>query len=98
MAKSRNIPRSSRDWTARFARRLHDLFDQHRPGWTAPEIADLIRAAGLRAGSRETIDAWLAGRRLPQLKDLERIGKALRIDYRELLPEPLWKPKGTRKK
>jgi hypothetical protein len=83
----RTISESDRDWTARFALRLRSVIG-HR---SSSEVAELMKGAGLRVGDR-AIDAWLAGRRLPQLKDLERVGLALGIDYRKLLPEPLSKP------
>jgi len=82
----RAISESDRDWTARFALRLRSIIRKR----SSIDIAELMKGAGLRVEHR-AIDAWLAGRRLPQLKDLERIGQALGLDYRDLLPEPLTK-------
>jgi transcriptional regulator with XRE-family HTH domain len=83
------ISGSNRDLSARFARGLRDLLEKR--GLSSRELCELVNAAGVKIDKR-AVDHWLAGRRLPRLGDLERIGTALELDdYRDLLPEPLAK-------
>jgi hypothetical protein len=85
------ISPKDKDLPARFALRLRELME--RRGWNSRDVADLVTREGVPVMDR-AVDAWLAGRRLPKLKDLERIGTALGLaDYRDLLPAPIKTPK-----
>jgi ribosome-binding protein aMBF1 (putative translation factor) len=81
-----------KDLGPRFARRLRKLMETH--GWSSRDVAELVTKGGVAVGDR-AVDAWLRGQRLPKLKDIEKVGRALGFDdYRDLLPEPLGKSKG----
>jgi hypothetical protein len=86
-----------KDFPARFAQRLRRLMGLdagQTPKWTSRDVADLVSKAGVPVSDR-AVDAWLRGQRLPKLKDIERVAKALGFDdYRDFLPVPHSKTKG----
>jgi hypothetical protein len=76
--------------------RLQEIMDEN--GWNSRDVAALVAKAGLPIGDR-AVDSWLGGRRLPKLKELEIVGRALGLaDYRtELIPPPSGKSHGKPK-
>jgi hypothetical protein len=81
-----------KDFASRFALRLRRLMEERE--WTSRNVAELVTKGGVEVGDR-AVDAWLRGQRLPKLKDIEKVAKALGFDdYREFLPEPAGSSKG----
>lgn len=77
---------SSDDYGTRWAIHLRKLVDQRR--LTAAEFREQLEAVGLEV-SHQTVEAWLRGRRLPRVGDLEMIARVLKVaDYRKILPPP----------
>ncbi len=78
-------PRSD-DYGTRWAIHLRKLVDQRR--LSPAEFREQLKVEGLEI-SHQTIEAWLRGRRLPRVGDLERIARVLgTTDYRKILPPP----------
>lgn len=77
---------SSDNYNTRWAIHLRTLLDRQR--LTAAEFRKQLEAVGLEV-SLPSVKAWLRGRRLPRLPDLESIAAVLKVaDYRRILPPP----------
>lgn len=77
---------SSDDYGTRWAIHLRRLVDQRR--LSPAEFRERLKVEGLEI-SHQTIEAWLRGRRLPRVGDLEMIARVLKVaDYRKILPPP----------
>jgi hypothetical protein len=79
------ISPKNRDFPSRFARKLRELIGDR----STREVSKLVAEQGVEVTDR-AVEAWLRGQRLPKLRDIEKVAKALGLDdYRDLLPEPL---------
>ena len=84
--KRHDLDPSSDDFAVRWAINLRRLVDQRR--LSPAEFREQLEAVGLEV-SPQTVKAWLRGRRLPRVGDLERIARVLgTTDYRKILPPP----------
>jgi hypothetical protein len=82
--KRHDLDPSSDDYATRWAIHLRKLVDQRR--LSPAEFREQLEAVGLEV-SPQTVKAWLRGRRLPRVADLESIAAVLKVaDYRKVLP------------
>ena len=84
--KRHDLDPSSHDYATRWAIHLRKLVDQRR--LSPAECWERLKVEGLEV-SHQTVEAWLRGRRLPRVGDLEMIARVLKVaDYRKILPPP----------